>query len=152
MRTTISAAALLLVLPAVASQPVTPTLLPKLIGSSAFVIEQAFGKPVSDCSDGRRPQGNPMLRCRYRAEGKQLGIVYEGGVATEVMWHLGTKEGRLTPGDLGFGKDCDGPKRQRGSGGEVWSRCPGGLSIEIQNNAEGGTFLIHVASRELLIP
>lgn len=152
MRKTLAVTLVLSALPAAASQSVTPALLPKLIGSSAVVIEQAFGKPVRDCTAGRRPSGKPMLRCGYQVDGKQLGIVYEGGVATEAMWHLGTKEGRLTQADLGFGKDCDGPKRQWNSGGEVWSRCPGGLSVEIQNDEKGGTFLIHVASRELLLP
>lgn len=152
MRKTLAIVLALFALPAAATQPVTPALLPKLIGSSEFVIEQAFGKPVRDCTAGRRPNGEPIVRCGYQVDSKQLGIVYEGGVATEVIWHLVTKDGRLTQADIGFGKECDGPKRQPGSGGDVWSRCPGGLSVEIQNLTKGGTFLIHVAARELLIP
>lgn len=142
MRRTLAALALLLATPAPASQPVTPALLPTLIGSSAPVIEKAFGKPRVCNSRG----------CGYEVDGKTLDVVYERGVATEVLWFPKTKEGRASPIDLGFGNDCDGPKRQWNSGGEVWSRCPGGFSVEIQNNDKGGTFLIHVAARELLLP
>jgi hypothetical protein len=142
----LAAAAALLALPAAASQPVTPAQLPKLIGSSAFVIEQAFGAPKRECSPHARRS------CTYSASGRDLGVVYEGGVATEVIWFPKSKEGSISPADLGFSQNCDGPKRQPGSGGEVWSRCPGGLSVEIQNDAKGGTFLIHVATRNLLSP
>lgn len=143
MRKTLAVATALMVLPAAASQPVTPALLPKLIGSSALVIEQVLGEAKGRCSS---------RACGYEVDGKALSVSYERGVATDVIWYVRTKEGRITAADLGFGKDCDGPRRQPTSGGEVWSRCPGGFSVEIQNNDKGGTFLIHVASRELLIP
>lgn len=143
MRKTLAFAVALFALPAAASQPVTPALLPKLIGSSAVVIEQTLGAAKGQCS---------ARACKHEVHGKTLSVSYERGVVTDVIWYVRTKEGRLTQADLGFGKDCDGPKRQWNSGGEVWSRCPGGLSVEIQNNEKGGTFLIHVAARELLLP
>lgn len=143
MRKTLAVVVAMFALPSMASQPVTPALLPKLIGSSAFVIEQAFGEAKGRCS---------MRACSYEVDGKALSVIYEQGVATEILWFPKSKEGRATPADLGFGQDCDGPKRQWNSGGEVWSRCPRGFSVEIQNNDKGGTFLIHVATRDLLLP
>ncbi|MFC5393060.1 hypothetical protein [Bosea vestrisii] len=143
MKRMLAIAIALIAVPAAASQPVTPTLLPKLIGSSAVVVEQVLGEAKGRCSS---------RDCGYEVDGKTLSVSYEHGVATEVIWYLRTKEGRITAADLGFGKECDGPKRQPGSGGEVWSRCPGGFSVEIQNNDKGGTFLIHVAARDLLLP
>lgn len=152
MKLALLAFAALSALPASAAQTFDPALLPTLIGSPRLVLEQSFGKPARECTGSRRIGGEPFLRCSYKAGGKSLSVVYEAGVATEVVWVPQTTQGRLTQFDLGFGEGCKGPSRQAGSGGEVWSQCPGGLSVEIQNLDSGGTFLVHVSVRDLLIP
>ena len=137
---TLAVALVMIALPAAASQPVTPALLPKLIGSSELLIEKEFGKPVQDCRNGS------TRYCWYSVDGKRLEVGYRGGLARYVNWIVDSRQGRTDISDLGVGSGCQGPFQIAGDGSDDWQMCAGGLEVQILNMKAGGTRHIRVTS------
>lgn len=140
MRALLIAALGLAATPALPSPAFSPDLLPKLIGSSALLIEKELGAPTDGCRNGM---------CTHALGGQEIGLAYQGGLVSAVSW-MPVKGPWVTMNDLKL-RTCKGPFVDWVTGGEVWNDCAGGLSAKIDRDAgKKTTFSVEIRAGKFL--
>lgn len=140
MKASLIAALVLVATPALSSQPFSPALLPKLIGSSALLIEKELGAPTDGCRD---------RLCTHGLGGQKIGLVYQQGLVSAVSW-MPVSGPWVTMNDLGL-RSCKGPFVNFSTGGEVWNDCAGGLSAKIdRDTGKKTTFSVEIRTSNFL--
>lgn len=138
MKLPMSAAALLLATPAMATPNVVPDLLPRLVGMSLFAFEEGFGQPARPCSFGA------TTLCSYETGQGRLAVIYRDGRVEKVTWFVSKGTKAIDVEALRLGGACVTKEVDRDTGSDVLRGCPGRLAVDLGNLKSGDMFSLTV--------